>query len=174
MTTIQTIVFMAATWAPRERPARAVMPIVVGVQGRTSALVPDLCYELARKLPYYTYGEDLVPADAAPHGVITKASGEHVKGALIISVDANQSAPDYSSTNTEPDTSEVRLVLVQPVTTDFSDLDLFISRRDDLLDVLGPLTGELTGAPDPVPEPHVFTGRPWGRAWSKAFGPNFE
>ena len=174
MTTISTIVFAAATWMPRERPDRAVMPITVSVQRRTSALVPDLCWELARKLPYYTYGENLIPADAAPHGVITKSSGEHVKGGLLISVDPNQSAPEYSSTNTEPDMSEVRLVLTQPVTTDFDDLDLFITRRDDLLDVLGPMTGVLRGAPDPVPQPHVFKGRPWGTAWSKSWGPNFE
>ena len=44
MTTIQTIIFQAAMWMPRERPARAVMPIQVVVERRTSALVPDLCW----------------------------------------------------------------------------------------------------------------------------------
>ena len=174
MTTIQTIVFAAATWAPRERPDRAVMPILVKVERRTSALVPDLCWELDRKLAWCVYGETAIPIDSYPLGVITSSSAQHVAAAVIISVDPNQSQPEYEEGSTEPSISEVRLILTQPITTDLSDMELLIARRDDLLDVLGPMTGVLRGAPDPVPEPHVFTGRPWGKAWSKSWGPNFE
>ena len=174
MTTIQTITFMAATWAPRDRPARAVMPITVRVERRPYALVPDLCWELDRKLAWCEYGETVVPQDSYPLGVLSESSAQHVAGAVIISVDPNQAQPDYSSTSFEPDVSDVRLLLTQPITSDFADMELLIARRNDLLDVLGPLTGVLRGAPDPVPEPHVFKGRPWGRAWSKSWGPNFE
>ena len=52
MTTIQTVIFTGATWAPRERPARAVIPISVRVERRPYALVPDLCWELDRKLSW--------------------------------------------------------------------------------------------------------------------------
>ena len=174
MTRVQRFFFGAGAWMPRTNPLRAIMPCSVWVEGRTSALVPDICHELARELTWAEYGESVIPSDAAPHGVITESSGEHVKGAVLISLDPNQPSPEYSSTNPEPDVSEVRLILTQPVTTDLDDLGLFIARRDDLLDVLGPLTDVLRGAPPPVPEPHVFKGRPWGRAWSKSWGPNFE
>ena len=93
---------------------------------------------------------------------------------VIVSIDPNQAAPDYEMGSTEPSISSVRLVLTQPVGANLSDLELLIARRDDLLDVLGPLTGVLRGASPPVPEPHVFKGRPWGKAWSKSWGPNFE
>ena len=149
------------------------MPITVSVQRRTSALVVDLCWELDRKLSWCVYGETAIPIDSYPLGVITSASAQHVAGAVLISVDPNQSQPEYEQGSTEPSVSEVRLILTQPITSDFDDMELLIGRRDDLLDVLGPLTGTLRGAPDPVPAPHVFSGRPWGTAWSKSWGPNF-
>ena len=33
---------------------------------------------------------------------------------MLISLDPNQPAPEYSSTNPKPDVSEVRLILTQP------------------------------------------------------------
>ena len=149
------------------------MPITVRVENRPYSLVPDLCHELARKIPYYTYGESAIPADSYPLGVLSESSAQHEAGAVIISVDPNQAQGDYGSTSFEPDVSDVRLLLTQGITSDFDDMELLIGRRNDLLDVLGRLTGVLRGAPDPVPEPHVFTGRPWGTAWSKSWGPNF-
>ena len=174
MTTIQTIIYGAAMWLPRERPARALMPITVGVQGRTTALVTDLCWELDRKIEWCVFGVTAVPQDSFPLGVVPHGAAEHEIGAVIISVDPNQSQPTYEQGSTEPSVSEARLVLTQPIGSNYSDQELLIARRNDLLDVLGPLTGTLTGAPDPVPAPHVFKGRPWGKAWSKSWGPNFE
>ena len=174
MTTIQTIIWGAATWMPRERPSRAVMPILVTCERRTSALVVDLCWELDRALDYLTFGESVIPQDSFPLGVVSDVAAMRTIGAVIVSIDPNQAAPTYEMGSTQPSISEVRLLLTQPVGKNLSDLELLIARRDDLLDVLGPLTGVLRGAPDPVPEPHVFTGRPWGRAWSKSWGPNFE
>ena len=174
MTTIQTITFTGATWAPRDRPARAVMPITVRVENRPYSLVPDLCWELDRTLSWAIFGETVVPADSYPLGVISESAAQNVKGAVIISVDPNQGQGEYGSSSFEPDVSDVRLLLTQPITSALADMELLIGRRDDLLTVLGPLTGELRGAPDPVPEPHVFKGRPWGKAWSKSWGPNFE
>ena len=103
MTTVQTIIFAAATWVPRERPDRAVMPITVTVERRPYALVPDLCWELDRKLPWCVFGETAIPADSYPLGVLSESSAQHVAGAVIISIDPNQSQPEYSSTSSEPD-----------------------------------------------------------------------
>ena len=145
------------------------MTVSVTVQGDTSALVPDLCHELARELSWGIYGENLIPADAAPRGTITESSAEHVKGGMLVSLDVNQSAPEYVESNAKPDVSEVRLVLTQPVTTNLDDLDLFISRRADVCRVLSTVNGEITAT---IP-PFVFTGRPWSDGWSDAFGPLF-
>ena len=83
-------------------------------------------------LSWGIYGENLIPSDAAPRGTITVASGEHV-GGMLISLDPNQPAPDYSSTNPKPDISEVRLILTQPSRP--TSLDLF-RRRADVCGVL--------------------------------------
>ena len=88
----------------------------------------------------------VIPADAAPRGTITAASGEHVYGGLLISLDPNQPAPEYVESNAKPDVSEVRLILTQPVTTDLDDLDLFIARRAGVCGVLAVLNGTITGA----------------------------
>ena len=140
-TTVQVAWFGAGAWMPRTNPQRAVMPLVVRCDGPTEDLCPAICRELARELSWGIYGENLIPADAAPRGVITESSGEHVKGGMLISLDPNQPAPEYSSTNPKPDISEVRLILTQPVTTDLDDLDLFIARRADVCGVLSRLHG---------------------------------
>ena len=146
MTTVQRVIFNAGAFMPRPTPRRAIMPISVWVEGDTSSLVPDLCHELARELSWGEYGESIIPADAAPRGTITDASGEHVYGGLLISLDPNQPAPLYVESNAKPDVSEVRLILTQPVTTDLDDLDTFISRRADVCGLLANLNGLLTGA----------------------------
>ena len=115
------------------------------IEGDTSALVPDLCHEIARQLTWAVYGETIIPADAAPRGTITEASGAHVKGGMLISLDPNQPAPEYSSTNPKPDVSEVRLILTQPVTTDLEDLHGFIDKRAEVCSVLSTLNGEIEG-----------------------------
>ena len=147
LTTIQRVIFNAGAWMPRPTPRRAIMPISVTVEGDTVELVPDLCHVLANALPAWAvYGETVIPADAAPRGVITNSSGEHVFGGLLVSLDPNQPAPEYVESNAKPDVSEVRLLLTQPVTTDLDDLDTFISRRADVCGVLAVLNGTLTGA----------------------------
>ena len=145
MTTIQRVIFNAGAWSPRPTPRRAIMPISVTVEGDTSALVPDLCHELSRELSWAVYGETVIPADAAPRGTITNASGEHVYGGLLVSLDPNQPAPLYVESNAKPDVSEVRLLLTQPVTTDLEDLHTFIDRRYEVCTFLATLTGKLTG-----------------------------
>ena len=141
MTTIQTIIFTGATYAPRERPARAVMPITVRVENRPYSLVPDLCWELDRKLSWAIFGETAIPTDAAPHGVITASSSQHVKGAVVVSLDVNQGLPEFEDGDPEPSISDVRILLTQPTTHDSDDLSLFISRRADLRRVLSRLQG---------------------------------
>ena len=145
MTRIQRVIFNAGAWMPRPTPLRAIMPISVTVEGDTEALVPDLCHELARELEWAVYGESVIPADAAPRGTITNASGEHVYGGLLISLDPNQPAPEYVESNAKPDVSEVRLILTQPVTTNLEDLHVFIDRRYDVCTFLATLNGEIQG-----------------------------
>ena len=135
------------------------------MEGDTSALVPDLCLEIANALSWAVYGESIIPSDAVPRGTITESSGEHVKGGMLISLDANQPAPLYVESNAKPDVSEVRLVLTQPVTTDLDDLDLFISRRAGVCKFLSTLSGEIG---DPTP---ILLTRPWSDGWSNAYGP---
>ena len=149
------------------------MPVIVTCERRPYALAVDLCWELDRKLSWAIFGETAIPADSYPLGVLSQSSSEHVPGAVIISIDPNQSQGESGSSSFEPDVSEVRLLLTQPISSALADMELLIARRNDLLDVLGPLTGVLRGATPPVPEPHVFKGRPWGTAWSKSWGPLF-
>ena len=113
-------------------------------------------WELDRKLSWAIFGETAIPADSYPLGVLSQSSSEHVPGAVIISIDPNQSQGESGSSSFEPDVSEVRLLLTQPISSALADMELLIARRNDLLDVLGPLTGVLRGATPPVPEPHVF------------------
>ena len=166
MTLVQRVIFNAGAFMPRPNPRRAIMPISVTVEGDTSALVPDLCHELSREISWAIYGETVIPSDAAPRGTITASSGEHVKGGMLISLDPNQPAPEYSSTNAKPDVSEVRLILTQPVTTDLDDLDLFISHRSDVCGVLATVSG-------PIDSEFVFEGNPFSAGFSSGFGPLF-
>ena len=119
----------------------AVMPLLAVVEGPAEDLVRAICREICRELPYYTYGESCVPADAAPTGTLGPSQGEHVAGAIVVSLDPNQSEPEVGAGSLEPAVSDIRLLVTQATTTDFSDLELFISRRADLRRVLSAMTG---------------------------------
>ena len=73
MTRIQRVIFNAGAFMPRPNPRRAIMPISVTVEGDTSALVPDLCHELAREMTWAEYGDLGHPGGRCPsrrhHGV---------------------------------------------------------------------------------------------------------
>ena len=140
-TNVQLAWLAAGAWMPRTNPTRAVMPLVVQCEGATEDLYPAICRELAKQLEWAVYGETAIPADAAPHGTITASSGEHVKGGVVVSLDVNQSLPEFEQGDPEPSISEVRILLTQPTTHDSDDLSLFISRRADLRRVLSRLHG---------------------------------
>ena len=71
-TNLQTCRMLSGAWMPR-RARVAVMPILAVVEGPAEDLVRAICREICKQLPYYTYGEDYVPADAAPTGTILTA-----------------------------------------------------------------------------------------------------
>ena len=140
-TNLQTCRMLAGAWMPR-RARVAVMPIMAVVEGPAEDLVRAICREICKELAYYEYGESCIPADAAPTGTIGREAGEHTPGAIVVSLDPNQSEPEFGETGGwEPSVSEVRLLVTQATTTDFDDLELFISRRADLRRVLSRLTG---------------------------------
>ena len=159
MTVIHRIIFGATAWMPRD--AAAVMPITVSVAGDTSSLVPDLCVELSNRLPWGVYGDSIVPSDAAPRGTVKPSA--RIVGGLVVALDVNQGAPEYEDGSAKPSYSEVRLMLTQPITSDLSDLALFISRRAEVCRVLAVLNGELSGA----------TGATTGREFSIEFTEEF-
>ena len=139
-TNLQTCRMLAGAWMPR-RARVAVMPILAVVVGPAEDLVRAICREICKQLPYYEYGESCIPADAAPTGTVGPEAGEHTPGAIVVSLDPNQSEPEWGAGSWEPAVSEIRLIVTQATTTDFSDLELFISRRADLRKVLSRLTG---------------------------------
>ena len=156
MTTIMRITFGAGAWMAR--PARAVMPIVVSVQGRTTRLVPDLARTLGDRLDWGVYGDTIIPADAAPQGTVSPEA--RIVGGLVVSLDSSQPAPDYGDGSARPEGADVRLLLTQPTTEDLEDLDLFLDRRESIEDVLAGLTGTIgdpAPAPPPPPPPRAFT-----------------
>ena len=139
-TNLQTCRMLAGAWLPR-RARVAVMPIMATVEGPAEDLVRVICREICKQLPYYTFGESCIPADAAPTGTLGPSAGEHTPGAIVVSLDPNQSEPEWEDGSPEPSVSEVRMLVTQATTTDFDDLELFISRRADLRRVLSRLTG---------------------------------
>ena len=139
-TNLQTCRMLSGAWMPR-RARVAVMPILAVVEGPAEDLVRAICRQICKELPYYVYGESCVPADAAPTGTVGPSAGEHTPGAIVVSLDPNQSEPEFSGGGGwEPAVSEVRLLVTQATTTDFDDLSLFISRRADLRRVLSRMT----------------------------------
>ena len=139
-TNLQTCRMLSGAWMPR-RARVAVMPILAVVEGPAEDLVRAICREICKELKYYVYGESCIPADAAPTGTLGPSAGENTPGAIVVSIDPNQSEPEISEGSGEPAVSEVRLLVSQATTTDFDDLDLFISRRADLRKVLSRLNG---------------------------------
>ena len=139
-TNLQTCRMLAGAWMPR-RARVAVMPLLCVVEGAAEDLVRAICRQICKELPYYVYGESCIPADAAPTGTLGPSEGEHTPGAIVVSLDPNQSEPSFGDGSWEPAVSEVRLLISQATTTDFDDLSLFISRRADLRRVLSRMTG---------------------------------
>ena len=74
-TNLQTCRMLAGAWMPRGARL-AVMPLLAVVEGASEDLVRAICREICKKLPYYTYGLDCVPSDAAPTGTIGPSAGE--------------------------------------------------------------------------------------------------
>ena len=140
-TNVQLAWLAAGAWMPRTNPPRAVMPLVVRCEGATEDLCPAICRELVKKLDWCIFGETAIPSDSAPHGVVTSSSAQHVIGGVVVSLDVNQSLPEFEQGDPEPSISEVRILLTQPTTTDSDDLELFITRRADLRRVLSRLHG---------------------------------
>ena len=140
-TNVQLAWLAAGAWQPRTNPPRAVMPLVVRCEGATEDLCPAICRELVKKLEWCIFGETAIPSDSAPHGVVTSSAAQHVIGGVVVSLDVNQSLPEFEDGDPEPSISEVRILLTQPTTTDSDDLSLFISRRADLRRVLSRLQG---------------------------------
>ena len=138
---VETVIFGAALWMPRSNPTRAVMPIVVTIQGECEDVVPALARELSRRIEWLHLGTTCIAADAAPQGTLSKAEGEHVAGGLTISTSPNQSEPEYEGGSPEPSVSECRLELTQGTTNAHADLPLFIDRRRELRRVLSRLNG---------------------------------
>ena len=140
-TNVQLAWLAAGAWMPRTNPPRAQMPLVVRCEGATEDLCPAICRELAKQLEWCIFGETAVPSDSAPHGVVTSSAAQHVIGGVVVSLDVNQSMPEFEDGSPEPSISEVRILLTQGTTTDSDDLSLFISRRADLRRVLSRLHG---------------------------------
>ena len=109
-TNLQTCRMLAGAWAPR-RARVAVMPILAVVEGPAEDLVRAICREICKKLPYYVYGESCIPADAAPTGTLGPSAGEHTPGAIVVSLDPNQSEPEWEDGSPEPSVSEVRMLV---------------------------------------------------------------
>ena len=122
MTTIQRIIRKSAAWLPRD--GAAVLPISVEVEGESARLVPDLCREIANRLPGYVFGESVIPQDAAPQGTVIASA--RVAAGLIVSLEPNQGLPDYSDSGYFGGT--VALMITQPTTADPDDIDTFIER----------------------------------------------
>ena len=83
LTTIQRIIRKSAAWLPRD--GAAVLPISVEVEGESARLVPDLCREIANRLPGYVFGESVIPQDAAPQGTVIASA--RVAAGLIVSLE---------------------------------------------------------------------------------------
>ena len=166
MTYISVISLASAAWESRK--GHGLMRIEAQVQGRTTRIVMDLARELDNVLPWLTYGKNVLPSGAAlPFEVETTIPF----GGFGIELSANQRQPEHEETSALPGGGVVAVNVMQRVSENLSDLELFISGREAIEDALVGMHGPIGDVPIP---PYVFTGRPWSAAWSKAFGPNFE
>ena len=62
-------------------------------------------------------------------------------GALIVSLDANQPAPEFEQGSPEPACGEVRILLEQPISHDLADRAILIERRQDIRRIFSRLSG---------------------------------
>ena len=62
-------------------------------------------------------------------------------GALIVSLDANQPAPEFEQGSPEPAGGEVRILLEQPISHDLADRAILIERRQDIRRIFSRLSG---------------------------------
>ena len=123
VTTVQRIVRASVAWQPRK--GAAVLPIRILVSGETARVVPDLCREIAAKLGY-VYGSTVIPRDSVPQGAVS--ADARVVAGVIVSLDANQPAPEFGDSGFSG--GVVHVTLTQPTTNNVDDLDLFIDRRE--------------------------------------------
>lgn len=128
MTQIATAGYAAVTWVPRTN-GRAFMSAVVAVQGDTETVIEDLATELRQRLAWGSL-ETVIAIPPGPTGALM--AEEAPAGALVVSLDVNQAAPEFAQGNPDPDYSHVRLSLEQVVTRNLDDRPLLMSRRKDL------------------------------------------
>ena len=162
VTTVQRIVRASVAWQPRN--GAAVLPIRILVSGETARVVPDLCREIAAKLGY-VYGSTVIPRDSVPQGAVS--ADARVVAGVIVSLDANQPAPEFGDSGFSG--GVVHVTLTQPTTNNVDDLDLFIDRRIALQKFLDRLTGTIGAPPPAEPEPRPVTGRSYSSAYSGAY-----
>lgn len=141
-TTLRRITFGGSAWTRRGNPPRAELAAEADVEGfGADMLADDLARALAARLPWAVVGETVIPVDALPRGVIPDHA--HRPGALFVHLQPNESPPEYVEGGALPDGGTVRLMLVQPMTTDLQDAPLLIERRLQAVDVLAGLSGRI-------------------------------
>ena len=144
---IARIQFSASAWAPvlDEGPMRAVMPIIVTLRGfDSSELVLDLAEYIEKNLVWAELGRSVVAFDSVPVESSTgRALGERI-GALAISISPSQPAPAYTPESDVPAQAIVRILLEQLISAKQADRDdPLVSRRRDIVELLGPLSGPI-------------------------------
>ena len=145
-TTITRVTFGASMWVPRPDPPRAIMPIVVDVQGfDTGYLILDLATWLSAQLGWATLYDTVIPLDSVPLEAIDIETVAARVGAVLVAVAANQPQPEYGEDSyiAEPDEATCRISLEQFVSGRSEDRDLLVSRRRDLIKALAPLSGTI-------------------------------
>ena len=136
------VTFRAGAWT-RRRDGLAALPVEMFVQdGISMSPAIDLARELA-KLTRLVYGEDVIPEDALPAGVLTPAAARHVKAGFVVALDANQPQPLYVEGNAMPDTAHLNLTILQPMTADLDDQAVLLQRRAAVVDALATLNGPI-------------------------------
>ena len=143
-TTIKRLQFGSSAWVPFPDPARASMVTALTVAGfDTSTLIPDLAQYLTNNLPWATLYENVIPLDSVPIEAVNIDALASRVGAVLVALDVNQPAPVYGDDSylAEPDEAVVRVLIEQIVSANDSDRDMLLSRRQDLVHVLAPLSG---------------------------------
>ena len=127
---------------PRPSPARAVLPLVVTVRGwDTTTVTSDLAAHLAASLPWAEVGRTVIPADAAPLELGEVDGLASRVGALTLTIDFNQPAPEYTPEGDQPDMSEVRILCEQIVSSRSEDRAMLLERRRDIMRELAIVNG---------------------------------